>query len=151
MTDDRITTIDGLNGMGGKRVDIVCIQDELAYAPGQEFTLLVKVPAGIGKARFLKSQRLLTLAPATLVAVTSDSLHVTEDDQAFTIDITRTEAAKESHSMVLRIKAPRTEPPPMLTISGRITTPQGGGFSITRGIPLELPASDVNKGKSQEK
>jgi hypothetical protein len=49
--------------------------------------------------------------------------------------------------IVLRVKAPVTDPPSMLTINGRITTPQGAGFSFTRGIPLEPPPPDAKHAK----
>jgi hypothetical protein len=137
--DDRIRTIDGLNGLGGKRRDVICVQDELAYAPGQEFKLYLTIPDRIGKAQLSKTHTFTSYSPSTLIDVTSDSVPVTQDDRGYAIDATSATRAKESHVIALRVKAPQKAPPAMLTINGRITTPQGAGFSFTRGIPLELP------------
>jgi hypothetical protein len=89
-------------------------------------------------------------SPATLIDVTSDSVPVTQDHRGYAVDATAATRAKKSHVIVLRVKAPLTDPAAMLTINGRIRSPQGAGFSFTRGIPLELPPPDSKHAKPDE-
>ena len=138
--DGKITSYDGLNGVGARRTDLWLTQDEPAYPPGAEVTLRLTVPDGIGTIYFAGRQSLTSHPEATLRGVTSDSLPVREVEGGFTIDATRAKQARKSHVVVLQIQTPRADPPPMFTLNGRVTTPYGGGFSITRGIPLAVPA-----------
>jgi hypothetical protein len=138
--DGHITTFDGLNGIGGSRPDLWFTQNKLAYLPGSEIELRLRVPDRIGMIRFSKEQSLASHPAAALTSVTSDSLSVSEDERGFTIDATNSRHVRDSHSITLHIRAPRTGSPVFVTINGRVTTPEGGGFSLTRGIPLTSSA-----------
>jgi hypothetical protein len=137
-----IITCAGLNGIGGKRDDLWFSQQKPAYPAGAEFTIYLAVPDGIGTIQFSKEQKLTAHPAATLTRVVSESLPVTEDQRGFTIDATRATRVQETHSIELHIKAPRDRAPAMMSINGRVTTPTGGGFSITRGIPLVAPPDE---------
>ncbi len=135
-----ITTPDGLNGLGGRRGDLWGSQENKSIAPGGDIRLRITVPDGIGTIRFPKTQSLGSFPASTLKGVSSESLPIEEDEKGFVIDASKGRESRKSHVIVLDLKATSDEKATMLAIQGRVTTPEGGGFSIVRGIPLALPS-----------
>jgi hypothetical protein len=132
--DKGLVTCLGLNGSGGRYPKHWVEHASLKVSAGDPVELKIVIPAD-------QKQLIVNKKDLPGLEVTCESLKVTQDAQKFTVDVGKATADKPSHTVVVKLTAPKVEKPTLLMFDGFLFAKSGGGHGVTRGIVVLPKAS----------
>ena len=129
---------DGLNGSGGRHLNLWCEQAALTFKSGGVIELKLTIPAGGGLIKYKKdpgsSSSKLPIKKAAIREAVSETARITSDDKLITIDTKNPTKQAKTHSIIVRFDAPKVTDATMVYADGWLQKSKGGGHGITRGV-----------------
>jgi hypothetical protein len=131
---------DGLNGSGGRHLDLWTEQDALTFKSGGVIELTLKLPANAGILKYTKGigerNPALAISKATVKEAVSETALVTADDKFIIIDTKKPAKQAPVHTVTVRFDTPKVTQPTMVFVDGWLAKSEGSGHVITRGVVI---------------
>ena len=129
---------DGLNGSGGRHLNLWCEQDALTFKSGGVIELKLAIPAGAGLIKYKKdpgnASSKLPIKKVAIREAVSETARITSDDKLITIDTKNPVKQAKAHSIIVRFDAPKVTTATMAYADGWLQSSGRGGHGITRGV-----------------
>lgn len=138
-----LATYDGMNGSGGRQVELWCEQAVPAFKTGEIIELALKLPTGAGVIKYTTKPENGNVVQLPLLEASCETLPVKNVGNEYQILASKPLKAEKLHTVTLRFRAPTVAAPTMVMLSGWRMLSNGGGHGITRGVVV-MPAAKAD-------
>lgn len=132
----KIVSNDGINASGGRRQNVLVVQDSLTFKSDGVIEVTLKLPAGGEVLTFKKTKSMDTPVEALISEASCKTLTIKDTKEAITIDTSKPVKEAPIHTVTLKFKAPKVDAATMVVIDGWVTM-GAGGYHLIRGVVLE--------------
>lgn len=135
--DDGFATCMGLNGSGGRDLNIWMVQKSMKFPAASTVEVTFVVKSRPGQLFLLKQLETVpsdSVAFVPIKSAKSETLPLREDDKGFYIDLGNPKKEAAWHRITARFETPATKTPRVAMVEGLFTSGSGGGHGLSRGF-----------------